>query len=138
MTRLRKMMLEELQRRNYSEITTRKYLQYVTAFARHFGKSPDQLGPNELRSYQAYLLQERKVTPGTAVNCVAACVWVRLLRSPTTSSLQNYFVVSIVTIGWSMPSLPSASPCRCCAIWAATPIAWPFPIIACWPSTKSA
>ena len=72
MTRLRKMMLEELQRRNYSEITTRKYLQYVTAFARHFGKSPDQLGPNELRSYQAYLLQERKVTPGTAVNCVAA------------------------------------------------------------------
>jgi len=66
------MMLEELQRRNYSEITTRKYLQYVTSFARHFGKSPDQLGPNELRSYQAYLLQERKVTPGTAVNCVAA------------------------------------------------------------------
>ena len=42
MTRLRKMMLEELQRRNYSEITTRKYLQYVTAFARHFGKPPDQ------------------------------------------------------------------------------------------------
>jgi integrase/recombinase XerD len=71
-THLRKMMLEELQRRNYSEITTRKYLQYVTAFARHFGKSPDRLGPNELRSYQAYLLQERKVTPGTAVNCVAA------------------------------------------------------------------
>jgi integrase/recombinase XerD len=71
-THLRKMMLEELQRRNYSEITTRKYLRYVTAFARHFGKSPDQLGPNELRSYQAYLLQERKVTPGTAVNCVAA------------------------------------------------------------------
>ena len=72
MTRLRKMMLEELQRRNYSEITTRKYLQYVTAFASHFGKPPDQLGPNELRSYQAYLLQERKVTPGTAVNWVAA------------------------------------------------------------------
>jgi hypothetical protein len=70
--RLRKMMLEELQRRNYSEITTRKYLQYVTALARHFGKSPDQLGPNELRSYQAYLLRERKVTPDTAVNCVAA------------------------------------------------------------------
>jgi integrase/recombinase XerD len=51
MTRLRQMMLEELRRRNYSEITTRKYLRYVTALARHFGKSPDQLGPNELRSY---------------------------------------------------------------------------------------
>jgi len=66
------MMLEELQRRNYSEITTRKYLQVVTDFAKYFGKSPDKLGPNELRTYQAYLLKERKLTPGTAVNCVAA------------------------------------------------------------------
>src|SRR5262249_43555433 len=66
------MTLEELQRRNYSEITTRKYLQVVTDFAKHFGKSPDKLGPNELRGYQAYLLKERKLTPGTAVNCVAA------------------------------------------------------------------
>jgi len=71
-TRLRKMMLEELQRRNYSEITTRKYLRVVTDFAKYFGKSPDRLGPNELRTYQAYLLKERKLTPGTAVNCVAA------------------------------------------------------------------
>src|SRR5262245_11560814 len=66
------MMLEELQRRNYAEITTRKYLQVVTNFAKYFGKSPDKLGPNELRTYQAYLLKERKLTPGTAVNCVAA------------------------------------------------------------------
>lgn len=72
MTRLRQMMLEELQRRNYSEITTRKYLRVVSDFAKHFGKSPDKLGPNELRTYQAYLLRERKLTPGTAVNCVAA------------------------------------------------------------------
>src|SRR5205823_11519467 len=88
MTRLRKMMLEELQRRNYSEITTRKYLQYVTTFARHFGKSPDQLGPNELRSYQAYLLQERKVTPGTAVNCVAALrfFFIKTLKRATSVS----------------------------------------------------
>src|SRR6266436_4413191 len=66
------MMLEELQRRNYSEITTRKYLKVVSDFAKHFGKSPDKLGPNELRSYQAYLLKERKLTPGTAVNCVTS------------------------------------------------------------------
>ena len=72
MTQLRRMMLEELQRRNYSAITTRKYLQVVTNFARHFGKSPDKLGPNHLRTYQAYLLQERKLASGTAVNYVAA------------------------------------------------------------------
>jgi integrase/recombinase XerD len=71
-TRLRKMMLEELQRRNYSAITTRNYLRVVTEFAKHFGKPPDRLGLNELRTYQAYLLRERKLTPGTVVNQVAA------------------------------------------------------------------
>ena len=71
-TRLRKMMLEELQRRNYSAITTRNYLRVVSDFAKHFGKSPDKLGPNELRTYQAYLLTECKLTPGTVVNRVAA------------------------------------------------------------------
>jgi len=71
-TRLRKIMLEELQRRNYSAITTRNYLRVVADFAKHFGKSPDKLGLNELRTYQAYLLRERKLTPGTVVNQVAA------------------------------------------------------------------
>ena len=72
MTRLRKIMLEELQRRNYSATTTRNYLRVVADFAKHFGKSPDKLGLNELRTYQAYLLRERKLTPGTVINQVAA------------------------------------------------------------------
>jgi len=66
------MMLEELQRRNYSAITTRNYLRVVTEFAKYFGEPPDRLGLNELRTYQAYLLPERKLTPGTVVNQVAA------------------------------------------------------------------
>jgi len=66
------MMLEELQRRNYSTITTRNYLRVVTEFAKYFGKPPDRLGINELRTYQAYLLRERKLTPGSVVNQVAA------------------------------------------------------------------
>jgi hypothetical protein len=33
-------MLEELERRNYSENTTRRYLRFVERFAQHFGKSP--------------------------------------------------------------------------------------------------
>ena len=33
----------------------------MAAFAKHFGKSPDKLGPKKLRAYQAYLLQDRKL-----------------------------------------------------------------------------
>ena len=72
MTNLRKTMLEELERRNYSESTTRRYLRFVERFAQHFGKSPDKLGPDHLRSYQAYLLRERKLCPGSVENHVAA------------------------------------------------------------------
>ena len=72
MTHLRKMMLEELERRNYSEETTRRYLRFVERFAQHFGKSPDKLGPDHLRTYQAYLLKQRKLEPGSVENHVAA------------------------------------------------------------------
>ena len=82
MTHLRKKMLEELQRRNYSEATTRAYLHAVEQFAVHFGKSPDKLGPDDLRSYQAYLLVERKLAVGSVVARVAALrfFFVRTLR----------------------------------------------------------
>src|SRR5712692_3376911 len=66
------MMLEELQRRNYSESTIRGYVRAVQQFAKHFGKPPDKLGAEELRSYQAYLLRERKLAVGTVVARVAA------------------------------------------------------------------
>ena len=61
MTRLRKMMLEELQRRNYAQTTIKNYLGTVESFAQHFGRPPDQLGLDEIRSYQVYLLKERKM-----------------------------------------------------------------------------
>ncbi len=44
------MMLEELQRRNYSEITTRNYPRVVADFAKYFSKPPDKLGSNGLRT----------------------------------------------------------------------------------------
>ena len=57
MTHLRKIMLEELQRRNYSETMIRHYIRWVEDFARFFNRPPDQLGLEHLRTYQAYLLR---------------------------------------------------------------------------------
>jgi len=61
MTQLRQRMLEELQRRNYATGTIRLYLHHVAAFARHFHRSPDQLGAEDIRRYQLFLTQEKKL-----------------------------------------------------------------------------
>ena len=84
MTALRKRMLEELQRRNYSPTTIRAYLHAVEAFALHFGKSPDKLDQEHLRQYQLHLLNDRKFTVGTIVSTIAALrfFFVRVLRRP--------------------------------------------------------
>lgn len=65
MTHLRKLMLEELQRRNYSETTVTTYVKVVAAFAKYFNRPPDQLGPEEIRTYQVYLINEKKLNPKT-------------------------------------------------------------------------
>src|SRR5215472_17523361 len=55
------MMLEELQRRNFSQTTVKTYLKVVEDFSRHFHRPPDQLGKDHIRAYQVYLFQERKL-----------------------------------------------------------------------------
>jgi site-specific recombinase XerD len=72
MTRLRKIMLEELQRRNFSGATIRSYIGAVERFSRFFGKPPDKLGPEHIRQWQAHLLHKRGLAPGTVVAQVAA------------------------------------------------------------------
>jgi hypothetical protein len=61
MTQLRQRMLEELQRRNYSSKTIRLYLRHVAQFAQYFHRSPDQLGAEEIRQYQLFLIQGKKL-----------------------------------------------------------------------------
>jgi len=72
MTPLRQRMLEDLQIRNLSVHTQRSYLEQVSRFARHFGQSPAVLGPEEIRTYQLYLTNEKKLAPGSVVIAVSA------------------------------------------------------------------
>ena len=72
MTHLRNMMLEELQRRNYSQSTARAYIRAVRDFTEHFHQSPDQLGPEHLRQFQAHLFRDRKLEARTVVQYSAA------------------------------------------------------------------
>jgi integrase/recombinase XerD len=71
-TQLRKRMQEELQRRNYSESTTVCYLRHVAEFAQHFGRSPAHLGAEEIKQFQLYLVQEKKVAWATYIQATAA------------------------------------------------------------------
>src|SRR5437016_2731334 len=71
-THLRKIMLEELQRRNYAQHTTRSYIRAVEDFARHFNCSPDRLGPRHIREYQADLFERRKLSAGSVAVRLAA------------------------------------------------------------------
>ena len=81
MTHLRKMMLEELQRRNYSENTTRCYIRTVEDFARRFNCSPDRLGPRHIREYQAELFEKRKLSAGSVAVRLAALRFFTARRS---------------------------------------------------------
>jgi integrase/recombinase XerD len=72
MTILRQRMIEDLQMRNLSPHTQTAYIQQVSRFARYFSKSPDQLGPEEIRTYQIYLTNERKLAPASIQIAVCA------------------------------------------------------------------
>src|SRR4030095_13009058 len=72
MTPLRQRMLEDMQLRNYSEHTIRAYLHYVADFARHFRISPEHLGPEQVRTYQLFLVQEKQVAWPSVVQTVCA------------------------------------------------------------------
>jgi site-specific recombinase XerD len=65
-------MTEDMQVRNLALNTQMSYVQQVSLFARHFNKSPDQLGPEDIRAYQVYLTKEKKLAPGSILIAVAA------------------------------------------------------------------
>ena len=58
-------MQEELQRRNYSEITIECYVRHVAEFANHFHRPPDLLGAEEIRQFQLHLINNKKIAWST-------------------------------------------------------------------------
>src|SRR5262245_5990611 len=72
MTHLRKMMLEELERRNFAQTTISSYIRTIEDFARYFRRRPDQLTAEHIREYQASLFRERKLAASTVTQRLAA------------------------------------------------------------------
>jgi integrase/recombinase XerD len=90
-THLRQIMLEELRRRNYAESTIQIYIHTVEHFSRYFHRSPDQLGPEQIRQYQAALFTRWKLSPNTVIQRLAAL---------------RFFYVQVLKRGWSVAETP--------------------------------
>ena len=84
MTQLRKKVLEELERRNYSQATARAYVGAIGRFAAHFHCPPDRLGIEHVRQYQVYLFRECKLKPHTVMQqmCALRFLYLKTLKRP--------------------------------------------------------
>jgi integrase/recombinase XerD len=72
MKSLRQRMIEDMQVRNLAKGTQDSYVRQVSLCARHFNKSPELLGPEQLRAYQIYLLNEKKLAPISIMVAISA------------------------------------------------------------------
>ena len=72
MTSLRQRMIEDMQIRNLAVHTQNTYVLQVSMFARHFSRSPEMLGPEEIRSYEVYLTNEKKLAASSILIAISA------------------------------------------------------------------
>ena len=91
MTQLRQIMLEELERRNYAPSTIRTYIRTVEHYSQHFHCSPDQLGLEHIRQYQAAMFRTWKLAPNTVAQRLAA--W-------------RFLYIQVLKRGWSAGQTP--------------------------------
>jgi site-specific recombinase XerD len=83
-------MLDELQRRNYAPITIKHYLKIIDEFAGYFDRPLEKLGPNHIRTYQAHLFRDRKLSSRTVRQHVAA------LRFLFVKTLKRAFMLEYI------------------------------------------
>ena len=91
-TQLRKLTLDEIARRNYTESTTRAYIRVIADFARYFHRSPDQLGPDHVREYTVHLFRDPKLSDNTVNQRVGALRFFfrRVLKRPADGDDMPY------------------------------------------------
>jgi len=65
-------MIEDMQIRNLAVNTQKSYVEQVSRYARHFQKSPELLGPEQIRAYQIYLTNEKKLATGSITIAISA------------------------------------------------------------------
>jgi site-specific recombinase XerD len=85
-------MIEDMKLRNLSASTQDNYVRYVAGLAGYFGKSPDRLGPKEVRAYQLYLVRER----GLCANSM----------SVVASALKFFYRVTVPR-DWAVEEIPA-------------------------------
>jgi site-specific recombinase XerD len=85
------MMLEEIERRNYTQSTTRAYLSTIYEFERYFDRPADQLGPEQIREFVAHLFRDRKLNDNTVNQRVGAL---------------RFFFIKTLKKGWSVEETP--------------------------------
>jgi hypothetical protein len=91
-------MLEELHRRNFAATTIRTYLHGVEHFSRYFRRPPDQLGPEDIRKYQAMLFTKLKYSLNTVILRLASL---------------RFFYIHVLKRGWSIAETPYPKKVRC-------------------------
>jgi integrase/recombinase XerD len=96
MTPLRRRMIEDMQIRNLALNTQETYVEQVERFARHFRRSPERLGPPEIRAWQLYLAQDRHLAASSISVAVAALrfLYTVTLRRHGTSATTSRMVVN--------------------------------------------
>ena len=72
MTPLRQRMIEDMRIRNLAPLTQTAYVEHVLRFACYFGRSPEQLGPAEIRTWLIHLTEDRHLSASSISVTVAA------------------------------------------------------------------
>ena len=106
MSALRQRMLEDMRVRNFSEHTITGYIRRVRLFAEHFKRSPEGLGPNEIREYQVHLVEELKVSAATLR--VTACA-LRFLYRVTLKRDWSVDMIPLPKCPRKLPNVLAAS-----------------------------